>query len=337
MRSLILIFFFRATTSPSEKKKTEFFSYPYPLPGNLKSDMCIANYIFVILVGFSLSRLTESELAFKKQRQPGQLKIKVSHESKQEIMNFTNSTSSLSSNSWTDAIAGDPSTVSSDGQSEGQLTPDNYTEFLSNPISLKGYNQMYYKGFVFNEEFAVKNCSEADRSTYERVQAGLRNLSYAARQNNLTNNELSKWYPVARALWWSFYDENGTLAYVNSTSFEGWIFCGCVNLKNTYVNESNHFRMCAPTASVGLKSISRAPIEGYDYLGDSDAIFSSNEYFFQSVRNINRSKQGNFISTQQFHSLPTMAKILPEYDFASATDGSLDGECKSLSYSQYIP
>lgn len=292
--------------------------------------MCMTKFIFIILVGFSVCQSSWSKIALKEQRHTRQVELDIPLESKQEIWNFENSTSSSSSNSWTDAIAEDLSTVSDDEQSQGQVTPDNHTEFLSNPTSLKGYNQMYYKGYVFNEEFAVKFCPEADRLTYERVQSELKTLSNAARQNNLTDNEFNKWYPVARALWWSFYDESGTLAYVNTTSFEGWIFCGCVNLKNTYVNESNHFRMCAPTASVGLKSISRAPIAGYDYLGDSDTTDSSNEYYFYGVRNINRSKQNNFMSTQRNHSLPASAKTLPEYDFASATDGSLDGECKSF-------
>lgn len=236
--------------------------------------------------------------------------------------------SNTKSNSWTDEIVGDSTLTPGANDGNTSLTPDNLAEFLASPTSRKGYNQQAYSQYVFNEEFAVKECQEADMEAYEQVQDELRNLSIAARQNELTPQGLSKWYPVARALWWTFYEESGTLAYVDSDEYVGWIFCGCVNLKNTFVNESSHFRMCAPLDSVGLKNISRDPIEGCDYLKENDLSFSTFSFSASAMRSTNRvTREPSTYSRKKDH-MSNGIKTLPEYDYTSALDGSLSGECK---------
>lgn len=302
-------------------------SQAYPQQQSVPLDMFTTKFFFIFVLSLLvLPHLTKAEHSMREQ---GLLEQPHTHGNLMlEVQNGTHQLTSSMSNSWTDAI---PGNVSADGVSEPNMTditPNDQIDFLLNPTSLKGYNRMYYKGYVFNEEFAVKFCPEADTQAYERVRADLRFLSIDARHNNLTTKGFSKWYPVAQALWWSFYNENGTLAYVNNTSYEGWIFCGCVNLKSTFVNESNYFRMCAPTTSVGLKTISRAPIEGYDYLVEKDGTFSQSNYFDYTMRKSNHSNQRPAKRSQRIYSSTSVLRTLPEYDFATASDGSLDGECK---------
>lgn len=191
-------------------------------------------------------------------------------------------------------------------------TPNTQDEFLSHPTSLKHYNENLYYGYVFNQDFAAKFCPEVNKDAYARVEDELRNLSVAARHDSLLSDDFDNWFSVARALWWSFFDENGTIVYVDRTSFQGWVFCGCVSLQDTYLNESGYFRMCSPIASIGLKEITRSPIAGLDYFKDTVAAVIENGV------------------------TSTASARLPGYNYNDAGDVSLSNECKSIRSSLFL-